>query len=490
MKEFDEYYIPEIEWEYSDFPLKIINLEFEKNNWGFDKSSTITIWRNEKQELKGEIIGSISGFMENENESFVGEGNIIKGQIIKGYDNKGNIFKINESFLTIFQTNSYQKNNNGYLTKGTVIFDSLDIEFLEKKSIESNDIRYDWFICNKITPHFQRTTTRQLKPIQKKIRRNIDDYDNSIESLIRSSSSKDYCQIKTLDFKFIISKVPSKFLNGNTEGLCFEFRENINEIDSNLITGVKSFVSFLLGTEIHHIGYSITNDEKLKASHIKSLNRNISEIVMPPIKFNLKYEWGDFSFLVNQYLPKYLDLRESLSLDISLSKYWIAKNLPIGTNLPVLASALETIAGKYLKINNLNQSEYLSQEDFLELIKKEKLILEEKLKSVEGVQIMLNKILGAFRKGANEKMNIFFQSIGLNVGTSEKKAINLRNKMAHSSKDYNVNKNVFNDLVFSRIYETLFNRILLKLLGFEGYYIDYSIKGCRLKHIDEVSGKN
>ena len=485
MGEIGEKYTPELEWEYSDFPVKIINLEFETTNWGFGKSATITIYKDRNRELKGEIEGFVSDFKKNQEESYVGKGNIITGQIINGIDDKGNIIKINECFFINFQSNSYQKSSEGYYTKGTIIFDSLNIKF----STQQPNIRYDWFICHDIPAHFNETTTRQIKLSPPKVRIGIDDYNDSIENLIGSSSSRDYCQINLSDLTFIISEVPTEFLNEKTEGLCFEFRENIYSLDQDFISGIKWFVSFLLGNELHYIGNSFIHGEKLVECNILSHNKSIQESTMPPIKFNFKYEWGNFSFLVNQYLPKYLDLKESLSLDAALSKYWISRSLPIGTNLPVLASIIETIAGKYLNKNNINQFEYLSKDNYLRLIENEIESIGKKLKSMEGGQIILNKILGAFRKGPNEKMNVFFNEIGLSIGKLERKALNLRNKMAHSSKDYSCEKDAFNDLILSRAYEILFNRVLLKLIGYEGYYIDYSVKGCPLKHIDKTVGE-
>ena len=211
---------------------------------------------------------------------------------------------------------------------------------------------------------------------------------------------------------------------------------------------------------------------------------------MPPIRFNLKYQWGDLSWLLNQFLPRYLELRKAICLDEALCRYWIARSIPLGSNLPVLSSALEIMAENYLKTTGNYKKEYLPEENYLQLIETELNELMTKLSSVQDGDIILKKISTAFRKGPSEKTNHFLNTVGIKVGKSEKKAIALRNKMAHSSRDYSQEKNTYEDIVCTRVYEGLFRRIILKLLGYNGYYIDYSVKGTPLKHIDLCAGED
>ena len=96
---------------------------------------------------------------------------------------------------------------------------------------------------------------------------------------------------------------------------------------------------------------------------------------------------------------------------------------------------------------------------------------------------MFNKIKGAFRKGSNDKINLFFDLLDLNIDRSEKEAVKLRNKMTHSTRDYTIEENAHDDVIATRVYQALFNRIFLNILGHQGYYIDYSIKGSPSKYI-------
>jgi hypothetical protein len=488
MNHSQEYYIPHLEWEFSDFPIKIHQLKFEKTDWGFIEEAVIEVWRDEQFRLRGKIYGVVAYFKKTNEKHFIGKGNIIKGQIIKGVDTSSNIVELRECYLVGIHTNSEQKNEEGYFTEGELILDAINIQFSKPSEPKEGLTRFDWFLCSKIEAHFWEVTFR--KSLQKKVRVGIDKHDDSIENLIGSSSSKDYTTIKLPDIEFIVAKVPATLLPNQIYGLCLEFRDNLDKINDDLISGISHFISFLLGSEIKHMGHSFVDNEMLIESYLQTINNRKLIGSMPPIKFNLKYEWGDISWLLNQLLPKYLEMRKQLPLDEALSRYWIARNIPVGSNLPVLASAVEIIAEKYLKQESCGyQNGYISQEEYLKLIKPEITELKSKLSSIKGGDIILNKILGDFRKGPNEKMNHFFSAIGIELGKLEKKAIALRNKMAHASRDYSDENRVQEDLIFTRIYEVLFHRTILKLLDYNGYYIDYSIKGCPLKYIDKPAGK-
>lgn len=483
MENHDQNLTPHLEWEFSDFPITIKQLKFEKNNWGFEESPTIVIWRNENYQLIGKINGSVRDFRKHEDNDFIGQGNIVKGQLITGFDSGGNIVELKECLFAGIHTNSVQFP----FAEGELSIDAIHIRFASAE-IPKIKTRLDWFVCEKVSARLFRTTHRNRKLENKKIRVGIDDFVDSIENHVGSSSSKDYTIVNLPDYKFIVAKVPDSLLNGDVKGICFEYRENLELVTEDIIYGTKCFLSFLLGNELQNLGYSIISGNDLLEVYLCSISKLSHKGAMPPIKFNTKYNWGDISFLLNSFLPVYLNLRNSLKLDNALEKYWISKRIPLGANLPVLASALETIAGEYLKTKK-HTSEYISESDYLNLIEKEKEQLEIKLSSIEGGQIMLNKILGAFRKGPNEKMNIFFSEINIEIGKSEKSAINLRNKMAHGNRDYSKDKNVHNDLIHSTIYKLLFHRIILKLIGYDGYYIDYSLQGCPSKHIDTKAGE-
>lgn len=485
-----EYCIPEFEWEFSNFPLTVTQIEFEKTSWGFDSDITINIWRNKSLALQGSVIGKAkTDPYKFDDEHYIGKGNIIEGQILFGVDKSGNIIRIEGCILSDFKTNSQNLADQSFYVECSLHIDSLKIT--QPHTIPSNNVVcLYWFICNNISAHFPETTFR--KKDQKRVRVGIDKYDDSTINLSGSSSSKDYFLVKVQDIEFIVAKVPNELVPAKKQGICLEFRKDLDKINNDLINDICNFLSFLLGDELLFLGYSvISNDIPIEFSLNNLINTvgHTNENSMPPIKFNFKYQWGDIYWLVNQLLPKYLKLLKSLPLRSALSRYWISRKTPLGANLPVLASAMEILAEKYLSTIDGFKLEYLSKDEYYQLINTEIEVLTHKLSSIEGGDKIMNKITGAFRKGPNEKIAYFFIKADIQIGKMEKKAIALRNTMAHGSTNYSNKENIYTDLIYTRVYEVLFHRIVLKLLGYDGYYIDYSLKGCPLKHIDKFAGQ-
>lgn len=84
--------------------------------------------------------------------------------------------------------------------------------------------------------------------------------------------------------------------------------------------------------------------------------------------------------------------------------------------------------------------------------------------------------------GVNESLDFFFEEIGIQVGEVEKKAIKSRNLMVHD-KQVSIDSNMEEIYFYSKVYQLLYTRVFLKLLNYDGNYIDYSMHGFLEKHI-------
>ena len=302
----------------------------------------------------------------------------------------------------------------------------------------------------------------------------IDDF-NSEEVLMHShSTSRDFIVLDIPQIKCIIAKVPEHFISSEMTGLCIEFRdEEIAKLDNKLLSDLRHFVEFLFGVQFYYYGYSILSDEELIEALLDSPDIPLKpQPPMPPIHYNFEYQWGNIQLQLNKLLVPYLDLQKKLSLNHAIDRLWIALAIPVGVNLPILAGALEIVAGKYLTMTGNVKLEYLPQKEYEDLIAEEVLSLTAKLSEITDSAIIINKLKGAFRKGSNEKINLFLSLLGLEIEKQEKAAINLRNKMTHGNRDYSNDNKAHDDVVLSRVYHVLFNRIILKILGYEDYYID------------------
>jgi len=489
----NNYYVPHLEWEAINFPITISQIKFERLHYGFKEDTIITIWRNNDYQLQGKVSGYTDTPISLDNDIFVGKGNIIQGDTITGVEVNGNGIKLSDCILTGHHTDSWHVKDNRYFFEAQLILSNIKINFTDVTESKRFK-RYDWFLCSDINADFDKTTFRNLQLHGKKFRAGLDEYDDSIENYTGGSLSRDYIEVGITGVSCIIAEVPEYFTPDGIKGICFEFRSSLPEIPHyKTLNCINNLVSFLLGNRLTYIGSSILAGNEIKEVILHSVSNKVNvkgnRNSMPPIKFNRQYDWGNFAWLMNNLLPVYLKLEGILSLNQVLSRYWIAKSIPVGSNLPVLANAIEILAAKYLKHTGKFKMENIPQNEYLNLIKEELETLTNKLAPLNGGNAMINKIKGANQKVPSEKITLFFSLLGIEVGKAEKAAINLRNKMAHSSRNYSDDDTAYDDLILTRVYEVLFNRVLLKLLGYDDYYIDYSVVNCPLKHITKRAGE-
>ncbi|WP_432328001.1 hypothetical protein ACRQ5D_33870 [Mucilaginibacter sp. P25] len=101
-----------------------------------------------------------------------------------------------------------------------------------------------------------------------------------------------------------------------------------------------------------------------------------------------------------------------------------------------------------------------------------------KLKVFDYGKRVIDKMENPFNIGVGEKLVLFFQHLGFAFGNKdlERQALQARNAMTHGalgSSDDEVRRYI----ILTHAYESLFNRVLLKSLGYDGEYIDYSALG-------------
>jgi len=483
--------IPINEWESVLYPIVLTNITFERDNIRLPDDTIVEIWRDDNYLLKGRISGNDFYHRIHNRNEFIGKGNIIADEKIIATDTRGNVVRINGCAIgNLIKENPNQIADRQILT-ADLILDSLNIVYGSDSEGDQNcDKRYDWFLVAGIEPFFDGTTFRKINESNTKIRLSVDDHKDDTLNYIGSTFSKDFSILKLDDIECIIAQAPNKYICSDLCGICFEFRgDNVEKASQQFIVDLKHFIGFLLGCKLHDIGYTIVSDGQVREVYIDDPKlKSKLRTPMPPIQYTMRYDWGKFWLLINQLFPKYLELQKKLQLNQALSRYWISGSLPIGVNLPILASAIEILAANYLKMTGNDKLTYLSEDDYLGALGLEFDEIKSRLLAIAEGQIIVNKILGNFRKGSNENIRKFFSLLGLNIGKDEKAALNLRNKMTHSARDYSDDNTVHQDVFSTRVYEVLFNRTALKILGYGEYYKDYSQKNCPSKHISMGAG--
>ena len=101
--------------------------------------------------------------------------------------------------------------------------------------------------------------------------------------------------------------------------------------------------------------------------------------------------------------------------------------------------------------------------------------------------IIINKVKSANQVSGSKQLIFFLDEIQLPIGELELAAINARNKYAHGQS--NISEDELDTAIkYKNTYFTLYNRVMLKLLGFTGGYIDQATIGYPIRNINVPAG--
>lgn len=309
------------------------------------------------------------------------------------------------------------------------------------------------------------------------------------------SISSDYAYIRCPDFGFIVHEVPEDLGPAWSESIGIEYREEFGRIpDPSEREAVSEIVGFIMGKRLFNVGYSVYDEFgiPLELFTIKSWGDSITSLckaaAFPPILFRVGT--NKFETLLQDLVPKYLEARETLDLDGALLRYWIGGKSPLSTDVPIIASGIEILANAWFKSErSKNKGTYLPKEEFSALVEEEFASIADKLGDNPHRDRILDKMRGANNRGSGEKVELFFQELGLNIGTLEREAIKARNKMIHTRVTASGQEQIEDLVRLSFAYRTLFHRVMLKLLGYSGKYIDYATEGLPERTVEEAVGR-
>lgn len=484
-----------LEWEVLDEKVVIRHLESQGNLYHFNDSYTITIFRDEDYKLKGVLEGQD---VINSDVLFpsIAKGEMTSGETVLGIGSDGFTYTLQGVVIDTYNVMPNIDNLSQSSFKANISITS--ITKLKEQIPQPNKVQY-WCLCSQHNIPFPATTQRTNNPQYPKQRVGIDKELSITDCIIPGGTSKtslDYLPIPLADKQIIIlSGVPQSYLPNEAKGLCIECRESFGGIpDDKEIKAATELLGFIIGTQMTLVGISYYNDNDFLSQisvspSISNLKQKLQQASEPPIDCHHYANYQTFIKAIFSLLPQYLQKRDVLQLNNALVYYWIAKDAPIGVNLPILSSALEAIASASLKdtTNNGQQSTYMPAKEYKALIKDEFEKIGAKLEkeNVTYKQKILNKIDGAYNMGGNEKIDLLFDRFNINVGELERKALQARNSMAHGAMkalDYKKYEEIVRK---SYAYRTLFHRVILKILSYNGEYIDYYTYGYPLRNIDE-----
>ena len=339
----------------------------------------------------------------------------------------------------------------------------------------------EWCLNGPYTPVFSRSTLRKLSRVYSKER--FESKDNRIESLIKTnlapSYSMDFLIVKTDDYQFVIEKVPEGIGPNWSSNIGIEYRTAWGKIPNPAEREeILEILSFLFGRQLLPIGYTAYDkDENVVESYARdpwgrSAKSYCSKDDYPPINIDIWHR-GRAETTISQLLPMYHQKCESLCLKEALWNYWVSREMPLGTNLPILSAGVESIIHGWF-LNKSNSSVFLDKEKFESLLMEE---IQNKLRNISDGDKIMDNILRANQAGIMKSYKIFFDEIKLTITDDEWEAIRERHAFVHGKAL--LDKTDWHKVAqHVRTFELLFNRILLKLLDYSGTYIDYTAIGC------------
>ncbi|KAF0194028.1 MAG: hypothetical protein FD169_2074 [Bacillota bacterium] len=459
-------------------------------------NSRIELRRDENYLIEGNITGTIH---QGEKELSIEHGQAgerIEPFIIEGSNcSQLEQFRIEQCYIGNI-TYTYELQNSGNYARK---YDATLNTFYIKRFFQSKDnVEWltEWYLNGPRGPFwFPRTTERKYTET---FERNRADYSTQSGKFLGDTSegfSRDYLLVQLLDYSCIIHKVPKSFGPTWSENIGIEYRVELGQIPSiETREAIAEIVSFVFGRQLFNIGHSLFDKHGNPLEQV-----SISPWADDAARYSKRHESSpiiaqDYTAMsliedcLKSLIPRYLELRDEFALNDVIQRYWLAGRLPIGTNIPMLHNGIEILANSWFRSKRTKTSGvYLPKNEFDRLLAEDFETVAKKLEALPHGARILNRMKGSFQTGANEKIELFLQELGLEIGDLERKSIRERNKMIHGSPS-RTDVDIDNSILLANTYKTFFHRVILKIMSYQGLYIDYSVLGWPQKHIDEVAG--
>jgi len=235
---------------------------------------------------------------------------------------------------------------------------------------------------------------------------------------------------------------------------------------------IRDYLGFFMGKRLICLGNSIYDASgnvigfEIDNSHIAGFNIQdiCKKVSMPPID-DSSDALDDYVNELQNHIDEFSDLYKKLDFDFLFRSYWYAKEVVVPLDIPILASALEHLVVIWYKEAEDNpETTLVGKKEFSRRIKPVKDVVKKCFDDTEYKDRMIRSIESMNRMSVSERFEHFFNIIGLEIGEMEKKALSARNFPAHGN--YHNNFDEYHKM--SQIYRSLINRVVLKLLNYEG----------------------
>jgi len=484
---------PWLEWELLEEECKISNPTIGKPLPGVPRE--IKIWRNEDYKMKAEISGTATICLFDFKPEPRTAGKIFQTFEISGKTEYEVVYDLSGCILGDI---SIQYEPTELESSSGTFHTQLNLERLRMEYQKDKPAAWltEWFI-NGIERGsvLIRPTSRRIGEIYYRGRTEIEVEPKKFETGWNEEHSVDFSFIRCDDFGFIIHGVPKSFGPEWSDNIGIEYREDCGGIpDKEKRAVIAEIVSFVLGKHLLLVGHTSFDASGflIEGAAVNPWGDNVRHLSqsanIPPIRIYQEEERGNIEAILPPLIRKYLELRDKLKLNEVLWRYWIGSELPLGSNIPIMANGIEILTKYWFKSQkSRSKGIYLPKDEFDSITGEEFERIGTKLEENPSKEKILNKLKGGYSMTLTDRLKFFFSEIELIIGDREQEAINCRHKMIHSNvltRDAEIEKVIR----LSYAYRCLFHRTLLKILGYTGKYIDYSMSGLPEKSIDAAVG--
>jgi hypothetical protein len=298
--------------------------------------------------------------------------------------------------------------------------------------------------------------------------------------------------IRTPDVRALVSQVPKEFGPEWSGRLAIEYRAEWGPLpDEEIRDAVSEIAGFLLGRHLLPVGYTTFDEDGRPVREFartpwgRDVVPTCKDPDIPPILLPRAPNTA-VEDIVSPLVASYMTLRSSLDLSLALWTYWLARRQVVGFDLPLLSAALERIMKAWFRAEPTRRSGVLlSKVEFDKRTRDGLAVVATALDGVEHKDKILRKMGGAFQMGANERMEVFLEALALKTSRLEERAMGARNYSAHGADS---KEPIADQARLGNAYKVLFHRVILRLLGYDGMYVDYASIGHPLRPVGEPSG--
>jgi len=484
-----------LEWEILQNEYSIANPSIEKKLPG--TPDTIRIWRDDNYKIIAEIEGTSHEFWFDDSQNFESSGLTLPSFNIMGKNNHDTEeYELKYCYLggrkSIQHKNFLKTFTSTFQTELTI----QEIRILRQKGKQPVWLT-EWYLNGPSMNDFLYRVTERITA--KSYTRKRDVLKNKIEQFDTAKTdelAKDFVFIKCSDFGFILYKIPAQFGPKWSNNLGIEYRNEFGRIpDEEERVAIGEIISFILGKHILRVGYSSFDESGhlIEQGASNPWGDNVKHVCQSghfcPIHIHHFETIELFESVLPLMIEKYFELRKSLQLNEVLWRFWIGSELPLGENIPIMASGIEILSKRWFESTKSNsKGKYLEKDLYDSLTQNEFLIIKEKLQNHKHGDKILNKLQNCYNMGSNERLENFFEELNIPLGALERTAMKYRNIMIHDSIDYS--RITREELIKMYLaYTCLTHRVLLKVLGYDGTYLDYSMKERPEKPLNQSVGE-